>query len=272
MTGPGTDQVHAWAPLPEGALVHSVQGEIHMMGPEATPIDTFVGWGFSAHVVPVDEMETGLDVQTLWDQTVVKSRDVTTSAGTPIVDFDIDTADTTNEIEPGEMDMNELLGLSVNDKELIAPTLRFVSFAKNRQGGWVAGTPDKYVPTDYVTFRSRRKLKADVPSMALLGISAPVMDDQATSILTPGSVGEWGVLSNMRLAMNQLLLGQLGLMEIGAETPYGDISTFIEELAAPVVLEGTTARFGNASWVPLVVATWHLELPSSSIPGMIDGR
>lgn len=267
----GTDQVVGWCPVPEGGKVLGVQGEIHIIGAEAQAVGVFQPWGYSAHLIPVDDAETALDIQTLWDQVVVKSLDPSSSAGTVTVDLDSDTADTTPEIEPGEMDINDLLGLTIEEKELIRPQLRWMSWAKSRQGGFIAGTPDTYNPTDFETFRSSRRLTADAPSMALIGISSPNADEEVTTITTPGTVGEWGILSNMELAMNQMLLGQIGLTEVGAETPYADIAGFIGELAAPDMLTPASTITAMTLSV-LCVATWMVDLPDTSIPGTIDGR
>lgn len=267
----GTDQVLGWCPVPQGGKVISVQGEIHIVGPESSSTENFTPWGYSAHLVPVDDAETELNIQTLWDQVVVKSLDPSASAGTITVDMDTDTADTTPEIEPGEMDINELLGLTIEEKELIAPQMRWMSWAKSRQGGFVAGTPDVFKPTDFTTFRSRRRLMADGPSMALLGVSSPNADEEVTSISTPGTVGEWGILGNMELALEQMLLGQIGLTEVGAESPYADIAGFIAELAAPDMLTPTT-NITALTLDALAVCTWLIDLPDTSIPKTIDGR
>lgn len=267
----GTDVVVGWCPVPQGGRVLSVQGELHVIGAEESSVIRFQPWGYSAHLVPVDDAETELDIQTLWDQVVVKSLDPSASAGTVTVDLDTDTADTTVEIEPGEMDINELLGLTIEEKELIAPTLRWMSWAKSRQGGFVAGTPDGYLPSDFESFRSRRKLVADAPSMALIGVSNPSADEEVTSITTPGTVGEWGILGNMELALEQMLLGQIGLTEIGAETPYADIAGFIAELAAPDMLTPTSVITAVTLTV-MCQATWLIDLPDTSIPRTIDAR
>lgn len=269
--GPGVDTVLGWVAIPQGGRFLGVQGEIHIVGSEGKAIQEFSGWGYSAHLVPVDDAETALDIQTLWDQVVVKSTDPTTSAGTVRVDMDTDTADTSPEVEPGEMDINELLGLTIEEKEIIAPQLRWMSWAKSRQGGFVAGTPDRFNPTDFETFRSRRKLMADAPSMALIGISSPNFDEEVTTITTPGTVGEWGILGNMELALEQMLLGQIGLSEVGAETPYADISGFIAEMAAPDMLTPVNVVSTN-TLTALVSATWLVDLPDTSIPRTIDGR
>lgn len=268
----GQDEVMAWAPMPEGATLVSVSGSLHVVGEEGMSIAQFGGYGFSGHVVPVDEMETALDIQSLWDQVVVKALDPTASAGTEQVDFDVDTIDSNAEIQPGEMDVNAILGLAMMDKEFIAPQMRMLSWAKSRQGGHVVASPDVFNPSDYVTFRSQRRIVADVPSMALIGVSSLAFGDRVQTIETPGTVGEWGVLGNMKLAMNQMLIGQLGLTEIGAESPHAEISGFIAELAAPDILDESVTLFDAQNFTCLMEAVWLLEMPDTSIPGVVDGR
>lgn len=269
--GNNTDSVVGWCPVPQGGKLLGVQGELHVMGLEGLSTKTFQAWGYSAHLVPVDDAETALDIQTLWDQVVVKSLDPSSSAGTVTVDLDTDTVDSTVEIEPGEMDINELLGLTIEEKEIIAPTLRWMSWAKSRQGGFIAASPDVFHPSDFLSFRSNRRLTADAPSMALLGVSSPTLDEEVTAITTPGTVGEWGILMNMELALEQMLLGQIGLTEVGAETPYADIAGFIGELAAPDMLTPVSTLV-NATLTVLATCTWLIDLPDTSIPRTIDAR
>ena len=270
--GAGGDRVVAWAPLPEGAAVLGVQGELHVVGEESIGTSLFSGYGFAGQVVPVDDATVALDVQNLWDEAVTKAIDPSSAAGTSTVDMDWDTGDSDPQIEPGEMDVSDLLGLGIREKELIAPRMEWISWAKSRQGGFISGSPDVFHPSDYKTFRSARTIRADVPSMALLGVSNPSLDETQTQVVSLGTVAEWAVLGNLRLAMEQMLIGQIGLTEAGAESPHADIGQFISELAAPDMLTETTSLFKAMAYDVMCTATWLLEMPGSSIPGTIDPR
>lgn len=268
------DRVVCAVPLPKGAKLKGVQGEVHVIGEEDRPTNKFSAWGLSGHMVPVEEAETALAYGTLWDQVIVKAQDPTTAAATTTLDWDWDTAVTGLEIEPGEMDINSLLGSTPFDKEFMAPRLEWVSFAKGRQGGFAAGTPDTWLPTDYKTFRSKVQLTAEGPSAAMIGFSSPLLDEVMTggSHVTPSSAAEWYMLQNMRDTLRDMGKAQAGLIEATGDHPYADASTLIGNLVAPDMLDESSTLYQAISWRVMIAATWLLEYPGNSIPNSIDGR
>jgi hypothetical protein len=268
------DRVVCAVPLPKGGKLKGVQGEVHVIGEEDQPTNQFMAWGISGHMVPVEEAETALEFGVLWDQVIVKSADPTTVAATTVLDWDWDTADLSVELEPGEMDINSLLGLSQRDKEFMAPRIEWTSFAKGRQGGFAAGSPDTYLPTDYKTFRSKINLTAEGPSAAMIGFSSPVLDETKvqTADQTPGSAAEWYMLQNMRETLRDMGKAQAGLIEATSDHPYADASTLIGNLVAPDMLDESSTLYNSISWRCLIVATWLLEFPGDSIPNTLDGR
>ena len=270
----GIDRVIGNAPLPKGGKVLSVHGELHVIGEESMPVDEFSAYGFSAHVVPIVDPETSIGLGALWDDVVVKALDPTTTAATSVLDMDWATDDTSPEIEPGELDVDDLLNMTQGQKELIAPRLEWISWAKSRQGGWVAATPDTYVGSDYKTFSSKRKITAEVPSMALIGFSSPSLDDRMiqSADVTMGSAAEWYMAQNMNETLRDMGKMQAGLTEAGAESPYAEASSLIADLVAPSMLDESTTMYRSCAYDVLCVATWLLEFPGESLPRTLDGR
>ena len=130
----GTDKVAAWAEIPGGGKLVSVAGELHVVGSEGQPIDKFNAFGFSGELVPLMDPDTSVSLDSLWDQMVTKPVEPTISANTSAVDWDFDTADTAPDVEPGEVDMNDLTGLLDPTKSIIPPTIEWMSVAKGTPG------------------------------------------------------------------------------------------------------------------------------------------
>lgn len=269
-----SDEVLCALPIPKGGKVLSVQGELHVIGQESLDIDNFMGYGFMGELVPIVDPTTAITAQALWDNVVVKAGDPTVSAGTNTLDFDWDTLDTGPAIEPGELDIDKLLNLVQGQKEIIAPRMEWLSWAKNKQGGWIAGSPDVFNPTDFKTFRSRKTVLADVPSMAMLAFSNPLLSDVLleAAMVTPSTEGEWYMMANMDETLRDFGKINAGLIEVGAESPYAEASSLIRDLVAPDMLDETTTKYASQSYDVLCVATWVLEFPGESLPRTLDGR
>lgn len=269
-----SDVVLGAMPIPIHGTLESVQGEVHIMASvEDAPVIGFYGWGFSGELVPIVAADVADAYQDIWDNVVIKASDLTITAATNNLDFDWDTADSGPAIEPGEVDVDALLGMAAGQKTFIEPRMEWVSWAKNKQGGFVAGSPDDWQPSDFKTYRSARRLVADVPSAAILTISNPLLDDTRTAAadLTPSDEAEWYMMSNMEDTMRELGKFQAGLSEIGAESPGANASALIQELIAkPMVTD--SGLYLDIAWTAMVTATWVIDYPGDSIPRTIDGR
>ena len=57
-SGP-TDKVIAWMPLPDEAVLRSVNAEIHVVGAEGNVVDKFYAYGLSGHLMQVDGQDLG---------------------------------------------------------------------------------------------------------------------------------------------------------------------------------------------------------------------
>lgn len=273
--GVGSDEPIAWAPMSQGMSLVSVTGSLHVLGPEAIPINLFAAYGFSGYVMPVIEPEGSSAAKTTWDTMVTKAVDLVATAATEEIDYDWDTADSGPNIEPGELDPSGIFGIGEEvTKTILEPQLEFVSWANSRQGGWVAGAPDVYNPSDFKRFRSRRRITADEPSLAMLAVSAPSMTDVQESMngFDISGAQPWGMLENLDEVMRFALISALGLTEAGAETPYADMAAFIQNLVAPDMSDESSTHYVANIWRVMCECLWVFELEGSDIPMTLDGR
>lgn len=267
----GADGVVAWAPMPAGARLLSVTGELHLIGAEAAPVDAFAAYGFSGEVVPVVDPDGAIDVNLLWDNMVTKPVEPITAAATIGQEFDFDTTQVNPDVEPGEVDLADISGMLDPGKRIFAPTIEWLSAAKGTPMAVVAGTPDTYTPKSYKTFRSQANVSAEMESYALLAVSSPSLDKTQAAATIVNSPQQWGILQNLRNVMEDFWRIQVGMTEAGAETPYAEISTMIGDLVSPDMVQASTFVDPLAYRV-LCHATWLLDMPGSSIPGTLAGH
>jgi len=267
----GTDEVCAACPVPAGGKLLSVQGEVHVIGLEAAPTTQFAAFGFSGELIEITDPDTAVTMDVLWDQHVTKTVDPTETAGISTVDFDWDTVDTSPDVEPGEVDANDMTGLFERTKEIFAPQIEWMSFAKGQPVAVAAASPDTYTPRAFKTFRSQKTLMADTPSYALLALSSPALDqhENEAARVTLGNAQRWAILENLRNVMNDFWRINTGMVEAGAESPYAVISSAIGDLVSPLMIDPDTTLLDPMSYTALCRATWVLDLPGSSIPSTL---
>jgi len=269
----GEDMVLGFCPIPAGGRLVRTWGRLHMIGPEGLDFVSVAGFGFSGQVLPILDPDTTMFVDNVWDQIVTKAVDPTVAAATVGAEFDWDDNDTRPELEPGELDIHRVLGLFRDPQEFLDPRFELVSWASGRQGGFNVGSnPDAYIPSVFKTFRSNRAIEVDVPSYAMVGVSSPSMDDSVTTETTISSPGEWAILENIDSALEDLWKIQTGLIESGAESPYAEITTLLEDLIAPPMFTESTSYFVGVTWKAVLECTWEIELQGRSNPSVLAGE
>ncbi|HIB65852.1 MAG TPA: hypothetical protein EYO33_12270 [Phycisphaerales bacterium] len=267
----GSDRVVASCPLVAGAKVVSVSGELHVLGSEGVDTDNFSAYGISGELVPVMDADSQLSVDALWDNMVVKPGNPSTAAATASVDWDFDSADGDPDVEVGLADVNDLTGLLDPNKEIIPPTIEWLSFAKGTPVPVVAGTPDTYTPRSFKTFRGRG-VTADMPSFALIAFSAPSLDETSATVETQtGDSKTWAILENLRNVMQDFWRINVGLIESNAESPYSDISSAVTNLVSPdsIAVAGMLVAL---EYRVLCTTTWVVDFPGTEVPNVLDGN
>lgn len=262
----------AWAPIPDGAKLLSVTGELHVIGSEAAPTNQLSAYGFSGELVPVIDPDGSIDINTLWDNMVTKPVDPTTTASTTMLEFDFDTGQTDPDVEPGDIDLQDLTGLLDPTKQIFSPHIEWMSFAKGAPIATAAGTPDTYTPRSYKTFRSMRTLEAEGASYALLAVSSPLLGDEQTGENIESTPKAWAIMENIRNVMEDLWKMQVGMVEAGAESPYAEGVSFIAELLAPKMINPASTLLDPMQLTVFCMADWVLEFPGNSIPNTLDAK
>lgn len=268
----GADEVLGWCPMPTGAKLLSVTGALHVVKAENAAIAQFQAYGFSGYVVPVVDPTSSLSLKATWDTMVVKQGafDVDTGAGG--IDYEWDVVDTNEVVQPGRGRAEIASGFGMEKSKVIfEPKIEWLSSAK-RFAGHVPGTPDAWQPLDYKRFRSQMKITASEPSYALIAVSNPALTEVNTAPVTDGTTELWGMGMHLREILQDFWKVNAGLIEVGAESPYADASTYIQELVAPNVLDESTTLFDDSDpMTAFMECTWIMDFPDGDSVTTIRG-
>lgn len=252
----GSDQVLGGVALPSESTLNNIWGECHVIGTNVTFTNAFM-YGVKGVTVFIDDIDTSVNFDSLWDTQVPKDQELA-NAG-----FDLSgVADATPEFEPGEPDVTAILDYKLFDDDAEwFKRRKLLTFAVSK-GGYLDGTPDTYSPTDFFKIRSKRNQNVEVASVAMLGFSAPALDDTTTAVFdTPASEAELIQAKYIEIILEQAWMALVGLTETGAETPYDEAMAFLADYLLPDVFEESAGAFGAMTWQVFTAMTFDFTVP-----------
>lgn len=264
-----TDKVVSWAAIPAGGAFTggTVRGSI--LGAEDRSVITAMVYGMSAYVLPMLDLNTLADPDAMWDEQVPKDDDVSEAA----LDFEVDIADTTPDVDIGPPQLDMLVGAKTGPKKLFRFE-RVVTFADSPTGH-LAGTPDSYAPTARLGFRIKQAIRAEVPSVMLMAVSSPILS--IPSVFT-GTISEWaptGAESWMQLqylgdALERTAPFLTGVVEPGSESPYQEAAELVARMVEQAY-EDTSGAFSAQTLQAFVASKMTIEVPGYMRVGRVSG-
>lgn len=255
----GTDVVIGGCLVPSEGSLNNVWGDCHVIGLDDITHEKAALYGLTGYVVHEPDPDNTQSFDTLWDVMVPKDTDVASGA----LDLSTGSADVSPEFEPGEPNIERMMDGSVlDDDNMFFKRRKMITFASSPSGFDVGGTPDSYIPTDRFRIRSGKKVNVDLMSVALLGFSSPQMDDTTTTIwTTPSDEAVWMQLKYIDMVLEQAFVQLIGLTEAGAETPWEDAATMLEDFLEPTVVEQTAADFASEDYNVFTSLTFDISVP-----------
>ncbi len=268
VTGSNADIVIAAIDIPAGCTLRNVSIPVSMIG--VTPAierEQAVGYAAAAYVFPVEDPDTRVNYDTLWDRFVPK-----------YTDADIIDLDTTGSIaspfwEPGEASFEDIWDMGTMPTKVFGRK-KLLTFADPGSAGFrfqPAETPfePQWFPADKFHVRMNRPIRAKSPSVFLLAVASPAYDDTVT---TRSQLGEqdWGQIQYAEATLERALMDQLVLTEAGATTPWIEASDVLRSYLAPNVLEITSGLFITASYNVYGTCTWTLDVPGHLSLEVVD--
>lgn len=267
----GADMVIADCPIPQGCSQLNVWGEVHCASIEAEALDwdEATSWGLEGWVIPVQDPDTALDLNTLFDQFVPKDTEMTPGS------FELNpTTVAASFMDYGEVNIDQIMDMGNLD-----PQARWYSYSKmlswaNNRVNLVAGSPDTFSVQDVHKIRSRKNMSADVMSWSVLAAGVPTGGDVDASRSTYASEALWAQTKYVDVVLEQAWMELLGLTETGAETPWTEAALAVQDLVEPEPVFVTGAL--TANWNPCDLhvwcqATFELRVPGRKEIGILAG-
>lgn len=218
----GDDEVIAAVAIPGGSVLKNVWLDVSVVAATTIEVVDACMYGISAYILPVLDPDSTPAVNVMWDNQIPKDD----ALGSDVIDMDTGTADDDPEFEPGDPSIEELFNVS-SRPERIFERVELITFGK-QSAGFEAGTPDEYRPRDAFKARIRRNYRVAMPSMLLVGLSAPFTTGTAATSFVPATNQAWMQLKFLADTAKDAWKQAVGLTEAGAETPYEEAATLID--------------------------------------------
>ena len=240
----GGDTVLFGVSLPSDTILNSIQAKIQLVGQtqqlaqESCLVYALEGW-----VVPVNDPDTALTLETLWDQQVPKDSDVQT------LDLDTSAAVTDEFFNPGEADWQFLFQVGQRPRR-IYHRHRMLSYQNAMHRFQDIETPFANVwnAGDAININIRRRMKVSRPSAVIFALAGTSVDDTVNTKESVLLEAEWSQVKFMREAIRMGLMSAIGLTEAGAETPWVDSLAIIQKHVDPDVFEQTAGIFVSEAY------------------------
>lgn len=238
----GSDRVMALMPIPPGGIFHALRGEVHLIASDVNKASAmmFPARVYAAQMTEIDDLIDGWD--DLWDRYIPKDDDVSEVAATIGIDVGRDTEDTAPFEEPGEASPNELFGVR-EPTQVLWRRDRLISLANSGQG-YEGASADTFSATEVYGVNVRRRIGFPTGGFVAFGLANPTWDDVATGVPNAiANISDLLTYGNLPDFLHVARLALIGATETGAETPFVDVLSLIEELTEPTVFEQSAGLF-----------------------------
>lgn len=249
VAAPGTDSVAFGISLPSGTVVNDVKAKMMFSGTDMN-FGTTVAFGVEAWILPVLDPDASRDYDDIVDALVPKDTDVQS------MDLDTQAADATPFWEPGEADWSKVLDIGLRPRRLYHHH-RLVTIAS--PGGFLrqdTETPfnNIWLPTAELSIRVKRRLFVKQPSVLVLAVASPSLDDTTVTPHSPLLEDEWGRVKYAGEMIKKAHMDLLGLTESGAETPWEEATDLLQKHLLPDMVEVTANSFATQTWTVVTEA------------------
>ncbi len=261
----GSDQVIGAVPIPAGGSLLQCQGSIHWQTTARLDIEEVIRYGIVGYLIPVPDFNTALTYKALWDRMVPKD-----DTATDTIDMDEAAGDTAPEDEPGDPDIEKILGLTGSRLPRVFRHRKWVSFATH-QMGFEADTTWFYRPSGVVPVNINSRVFAEEPSMLMLAFTAPTLDITTSTLRSTPSQQDWARMADIEDTLDDMRKNALALTEAGATTPYVEAQVMMVDLLEQAVMEEAAAADDLLATAYNVMASlnFKVDMPERGAQGEI---
>lgn len=242
--GSNNDDVIFGITLPSETVIHDISANIRINSPVDRAINEVIAYALEMWILPVFDPDTATTYDALMNTLVPKDTDVQT------IDLDTAAVDTTPFWEPGEADWSKVLEIGFQPERLWHEH-RYMSFStpgihihQDNQTPFATVWNARAVETIHI----KRRLRVEGPSVLVLGMSAPALDDHVSTMDAPLLENEWSRVKYGEQMLEQAHMDLIGLIEATAETPWEDATDLLQKHVRPDLFEETADTFTTSGY------------------------
>ncbi len=241
----GVDKVIWGLSLPSDSVVHDIRGDISIFSNSDVNRNLGTFYGMEMWVLPVFDPDSSATYQNTFDRLVPKDTDV------QAIDLDTTTPDVTPFFEPGETDWSQVLDVGLRPKKLYG-RYKMLDISNAIFVGRDPESPFalEYVPGERVHVRVKAKVRVSQPSVLMLAVASPALDDTVDDTDTIAQLieNEWPRVKYARQMLKQAMMDLIGLTEAGAEVPWENATDLLQKHLEPDVREDTASNWASVQF------------------------
>lgn len=273
LIAPASDKIIGAFFLPPGCTWNGFWMEHSMMATAPQLVQYAYMYGVDAYVIPIDDPDTNINLDILWDESVPKD----TAVGSSVLDMDTAGSDTTPRFELGELNPSDLVGLSTVPAPIMTPRRQLITFPKMPVAFHLdpadPGTAPYYIPTDYYRTRSRQRHQTEVPAVVLIGVSSPDYANTQSFWTALQSTSEWLQLKYLGETQRDAWTYIAGLVSAGTQESASEAATLLETFMEKFYEENAGAFGGDSqlTWKSFAKITADISLTGYYEPIQLGG-
>lgn len=246
-------------PMPPGTKLNNVWLDVSLQANAAKTIEAGTMYGMSGFVVDVDDPDSSVGYDALWDDMIQKDQ----TEGPDILSLDTATSGSSPpEFEVGKIDLFEVFGDNLLGNMQIYKRRELLTFPK-RPVAYDTGT-DTFYPMDAFKVHIAHGPRVSRPSVAMFGVSSPSMtmtqDVGSFNISNTPTQDQWIFTMYVDVFLYDMWKHLIGVTGTGGD-PYQEVSAWYGELMEDKMWEETnTSRFLPVDWIVHCKATWDISV------------
>lgn len=252
-----SDDVIAYVMLPPGSKLNNVWLDVSVQSTGGIGIQSAALYGLSGFVVDVDDPDTSVSYDHLWDSMIVK--DIAEAYN--ILSIDTATANVEPEFEPGLIDLYQIFGTNLVGNMQIYQKREFLTYPKRPVG--YDPSNDTYIAQDAFKVHVRNGPTVRTPSVAMFGFSSPELASIATAT---GSIGntptesQWIFTMYAEVFLFDMWKHLLGMTPSSSTNPYDAVSNHFAGLMEGAIIQYESNDFVALDWKVHTKATWDISV------------
>ena len=235
-----------------------------MIADGVKPFKMVYHYGLKGLIMPVDDPDSGMTWEDVWDEQVSKDEDYAsaTAYGGAALDTEVAAAAGDTEYEPGLIDLEALMGTDPSANVEMFKRRTHISFASSPIG-WDPASGGTYVPVDTFKTQLRRGPTVDKMSVAMLGFSAPAMDNRNTVAATETMPAEkeWMIFQFIDTFLEDMFKYLIGATPGSTTDPGQDAQHAITNLIEASTWEPDDDLTAATHWQVYSWITWDVTFP-----------